>query len=375
MSSTELHLGVSLDGAGSHPAAWQQPGVAESLLDPDRLVSLARTAERGLFDFVSLDDSFDPPQSDAPHVPFALDATLSLARVAPATNRIGLVATATTTHTEPFHLSKNLATLDLVSAGRGAWQVAVSTSEQAAARFGRKQVQPLDELWAEADDAIEVVTRLWDSWEDDAVIRDRATGRYLDRDKVHYIDFVGEFFSVRGPSITPRSPQAQPPIVIRADNPSARQVAARRADIVIVAATTEDAARVARDQIREAVGAAGRDPDDVTILVRATVGAPHLRAELDALHAAPPHHSTLDLVGEAQQVAAVLHEWFAAGSVDGFLLQPDSVPQTLEWLTDDVVPILQELGSFRRSYDAGTLRDRLGLTRPTNRYERAEVAS
>ena len=375
MSAPSLHLGVSLDGAGSHPAAWQQPGVAETLLDPDRLVGLARIAERGLFDFVSLDESFDPPANDSPQVPFALDATLSLARVAPATSRIGLVATATTTHTEPFHLSKNLATLDLVSAGRGAWQVSVSTSEQAAARFGRKDVQPLEELWAEADDAIEVVTRLWDSWEDDAVIRDRSSGRYLDRSKVHYIDFTGEFFSVRGPSITPRSPQAQPPIVIDGDHPAERGVAARRADIVVVRATTEEDARAARNRIRDAVGGAGRDPDAVSVLVRATIGAPSVRAELDARLTRPPSLSTLDLVGDAQQVAAQLHEWFTSASADGFLLLPDSLPQTLPWLADDVVPILQELGSFRRFYDSGTLRERLGLTRPVNRYARPGVAS
>ncbi len=202
MTARPLHLGIALDSAGM------------ALFEPERLVELAQVAERAGLDFVSLDDGFDP----APDRP---DALLAMARIAPATTSIGLVATITTTHTEPFHVSKNVATLDFVSLGRAAWRVAVSTSDAAADRFGRKHPQPLDELYAEADDAIEVVTRLWDSWEDGAVIRDQSTGRYLDRDKVHYIDFEGPFFSVRGPSITPRSPQGQPLIFVDVrDEPS-----------------------------------------------------------------------------------------------------------------------------------------------------------
>ena len=165
-------MGIALDSAGV------------GLFEAERLVELARIAERADLDFVSLDDGFDPA-ADRP------DALLAMARLAPATTSIGLVATITTTHTEPFHVSKNVATLDFVSLGRAGWRVAVSTSDEAAKRFGRKEPAPLDELYAEAADAIEVVQRLWDSWEDDAVIRDKPTGRYIDREKVHYIDFEG----------------------------------------------------------------------------------------------------------------------------------------------------------------------------------------
>ncbi len=209
------HLGIALDCEG------------DALLSADRAVELALIAERAGIDFVSLDDGFDP----APDRP---DALLVMARLAPATTSIGLVATVTTTHTEPFHVSKNVASLDLVSGGRAGWRVAVSTSEEATRRFGRKGVQSLVELYAEAGDAIEVVSRLWDSWEDDAVIRDRPTGRYLDRAKVHYIDFEGPFFSVRGPSITPRSPQGQPLVFIDARDEPSRALASTRADIVLV---------------------------------------------------------------------------------------------------------------------------------------------
>ena len=134
--------------------------------------------------------------------------------------------------------------------------------------FGRKPAAPPAELWREAADAVEVVVRLWDSWEDDAVIRDVATGRYVDRDKLHYIDFAGEFFSVKGPSITPRSPQAHPLVVLRGDEArGSSRSPPRWADVVRVAAADLAAAHTARDRVRAAVAAAGRDPDDVAVLL------------------------------------------------------------------------------------------------------------
>ena len=153
-----------------------------------------------------------------------LDAVLIAARIAPLTTHIGLVPTAVTTHTEPFHLSTSLATLDYVSEGRAGWRPRVSTSPDEARHFGRREFPPLtqenvtdpavaahlSDLFDEAANAVEVVRRLWDSWEDDAVIRDVPAGRFVDRGKLHYIDFDGRWFAVRGPSITPRPPQGQP---------------------------------------------------------------------------------------------------------------------------------------------------------------------
>lgn len=373
MSKPHIHLGISLDGAGAHSAAWQLPGAAEKTLDPARLVALARTAERGNFDFVSLDDSFDLPTIAT--VPFRLDALLSFARVAPTTTSIGLIATVTTTHTEPFHVSKNLATLDLVSKGRAGWHVAVSTDQTAARLFGRKDPQPLDELWEEADEVIEVVTRLWDSWEDDAVIRDRQTGRYLDRDKVHYIDFEGKSFNVRGPSITPRSPQGQPLVVISAKDQASSAVAAARADIILIDDADIDAARIRRTELRAKIERLGRNPDDVSVLVTARVGESTLRTRLDTLAGGVlPTHS-LDLVGDAVHVAQELERWFKSGAVDGFLLQPDSLPESIDWLVDDVAPLLRGQGVIRNDQPIRTLRDRFGLARPQNRYANSKAHS
>ena len=162
-----------------------------------------------------------PARTD--HVRGRLDAVLIASRVAPLTSHIGLIPTVIVTHTEPFHISKAIATLDYVSTGRAGLQVRVSARPDEAALFGRRAFPPrragdsgdppaqlITELFDEAADYVEVVRRLWDSWEDGAEIRDVATGRFVDRDKLHYIDFAGEYFSVKGPSITPRPPQGQP---------------------------------------------------------------------------------------------------------------------------------------------------------------------
>ena len=357
-------LGVALDGVGAHPAAPTLLAATPSVLGAGRLVELARTAERGGFDFVTLHDSFDPADPASGELVFRLDALLALAHVAAATTTVGVIATVTTTHTEPFHVSKNVATLDLVSHGRAGWRVAVSTSSVAAQRFGRKDPAPIDELVAEADEVVDVVSRLWDSWEDDAVIRDVPTGRYLDRDKVHHVDFEGRFFRVRGPSITPRPPQGQPIVVVDVRDDASLSLAGRRADLAVIdAGTTADAASTAA-RLRDAAVAAGRAAGDVKVLVHARIGAPDLRRRLDDLTRVAD--GSLDLVGEPDDVARTMADW--AEAVDGFLLRPDALADTLDWVVDDVLPALRAGGLLADVPSGATLRDRIGLARPENRY-------
>ncbi|MEK8226139.1 LLM class flavin-dependent oxidoreductase [Oerskovia sp. M15] len=180
------------------------------LFDGQRLQELVATAERGVLDFALFDDTFSSSPRGTRRSA-AAGRGLVASRLAPRSTGIGLVATVSTTHTEPFHVSRAIATIDHVSTGRAAWQVSWSTSEAEAALFGRKEAQDTADAVAEAEEAIEVVSRLWDSWEDDAEIRDVPSDRFIDRDKVHYVDYDGVRFAVKGPSITPRSPQAQPP--------------------------------------------------------------------------------------------------------------------------------------------------------------------
>ena len=198
-----LHLAIALDGYGWHPEAWRYSADLQPVTSGRYWSNLATTAERGLLDFVTFDDALTAQRRRRPEIePRWLagrpDAVLVASRVAPVTSHIGLIPVATVTHTEPFHISKAIATLDFVSHGRAGWQVRVSGTAHEAELFGRRDVIGAD-LFDEASDAVEVVRRLWDSWEDDAIIRDVATGRFVDRDKLHYIDFAGKYFSVKGP--------------------------------------------------------------------------------------------------------------------------------------------------------------------------------
>jgi len=189
----QLHLGVALDGYGWHPQAWRATLVSDpgtpSVLSGRYWAELAATAERGLLDFLTIDDTLMPQPGrreriDPKRLAGRADAVLVAARIAPATQHIGLIPVATVTHTEPFHVSKSIATLDYVSHGRAGWQPRVSATTHEAALFGRRDGSQIP-LFEEAVEYVDVVRRLWDSWEDDAIIRDVATGRYVDVDKLH----------------------------------------------------------------------------------------------------------------------------------------------------------------------------------------------
>ncbi len=233
-----LHLAVALDGAGWHPAAWREPDARpDELLSAGYWAGLVAEAEAGRLDFVTFEDglALGPHRGRrvAGQVRGRLDAVLIAARVAPLTRGIGLVPTVVVTHTEPFHIAKAIATLDYVSGGRAGVRVRVSARPDEAAHVGRRAVPGPADLLAEAADYVEVIRRLWDSWEDDAEIRDAATGRFVDIARLHYIDFEGRWFSVRGPSITPRPPQGQPLVAALAHREPAWELAAACTDLAL----------------------------------------------------------------------------------------------------------------------------------------------
>jgi alkanesulfonate monooxygenase SsuD/methylene tetrahydromethanopterin reductase-like flavin-dependent oxidoreductase (luciferase family) len=355
------YLAVEVSGAGRHPGAHERSDARpDAILTAPYHVELAELAARAGADFLALADSFAEPADPLP----TLDAVAIAARVAPVVPGIGLVPTVTTTHTEPFHISKAIATLDLVSSGRAGWQPTVSRTPYEAELFGRKPAAPAAELWREAADAVEVVVRLWDSWEDDAVIRDAATGRYVDRDKLHYIDFTGEFFSVKGPSITPRSPQAHPLVVIR-EEPDSLAVAAAWADVVRVAAPDLAAAHDARVRIRDAVAGTGRNPDDVAVLldVETLIGADAAR-ELDAM--GPLEPSSVRVVDTADALVDLIGTAVRDGAADGVTLVPLALPSGLQVIADEVAPRLAARGLANPAAPGATLRERFGLARPAN---------
>ena len=387
MSAAPLHLAVALDGAGWHPAAWREPRVRPGdLFTAGYWAGLVQEAERGLLDFVTIEDSlglqssrYDGTDERTDQVRGRLDAVLVAARVAPLTSRVGLVPTATVTHTEPFHISKAVATLDYVSKGRAGWRVQVSARPGEAGHFGRRVLPawPADlgaALLDEAADYVEVVRRLWDSWEDDAEIRDASTGRFVDRAKLHYIDFEGERFSVKGPSITPRPPQGQPVVTALAHATIPYRLGARAADLVYVTPDDPDHARAIVEEVRAEQAAAGRARETVHVfgdLVVFLGGTPAAAAErkarLDERAGAAFTSDAHVFTGTPAQLADLLLRWQEAG-LTGFRLRPGAVPDDLEAITRGLVPHLRSLGVFRREYEAGTLRGLLGLPRPANRY-------
>ena len=396
MSAVPLHLAVALDGAGWHPAAWREPRARpRDLLTAGYWADLVLEAERGTLDFVTIEDSLGPQSSryDGPdertdQVRGRLDAVLIAARIAPLTSRIGLVPTATVTHTEPFHIAKALATLDYVSTGRAGWRVQVSGRPDEAALFGRRVIPPwkptdldtpavqqlLTELFDEAADFVEVVRRLWDSWEDDAEIRDAATGRFIDRAKLHYIDFEGARFSVKGPSITPRPPQGQPLVTALAHATIPYRLGARGSDLVYVTPADAEHGRTIVEQIRAEQAAAGRAGETVHIfgdlvvfLGETAAAAAERKARLDDRAGAAFTSDAHIFTGTPEQLADLLLGWRDAG-LTGFRLRPGVLSDDLEAITRGLVPLLQSRGVFRREYEASSLRGLLGLPRPANRY-------
>jgi alkanesulfonate monooxygenase SsuD/methylene tetrahydromethanopterin reductase-like flavin-dependent oxidoreductase (luciferase family) len=387
-----LHLAVALDGTGWHPASWREPGARPAeLLTAAYWTDLVQEAERGLLDLVTIEDSLVlqsehrfEPDTRTDHVRGRLDAVLVAARVAPLTTHIGLVPTAVVTHTEPFHLSKAIATLDYVSTGRAGIRVRVSARPDEAALFGRREIPPvrledgaLAELFDEAADYVEVLRRLWDSWEDDAEIRDVATGRFVDRDKLHYIDFTGAQFSVRGPSITPRPPQGQPIVSALAHRTVPYRLIARSADLGFVTPRDPADIQVILREIRAEQAAAGRSDDTVHVLGDLLVfldedagAAADRKARLDEQDGSELRSDARIFTGTPAQLADLVLEWRDAG-LSGVRLRPAGVAHDLPLITGGLVPELQRRGAFRTAYEADTLRGLLGLSRPANRYAAA----
>jgi alkanesulfonate monooxygenase SsuD/methylene tetrahydromethanopterin reductase-like flavin-dependent oxidoreductase (luciferase family) len=381
--STGLHLAVALDGTGWHPGSWREPDARPAdLLTPRYWTDLVREAERGLLDFVTIEDGLTLQSDDVlrvdertDRVRGRLDAVLIASRVAPSTSHIGLIPTAIATHTEPFHLSKAIATLDYVSSGRAGIRVQVSASRDAAGHFGRRDVPELvDELFDEAADYVEVLRRLWDSWEDDAEIRDVSTGRFVDRNKLHYIDFDGKKFSVKGPSITPRPPQGQPIVAALGHGDVGYRLIAASTDVGFV--TPHDAAETAA--IVDAISshrATGDAPvrvfaDLVVFLADTPAEASARRQRLDELAGSEYASDAEIFVGTPEQLADLLQQWHAAGAA-GFRLRPATLPHDLLQITDGLVPELRKRGVYRDAYAAPILRGLLGLPRPANRYATA----
>lgn len=433
----ELHIGLNVLNSGVHTAAWRyDDGDPFHFVDIDFYTRVARIAERGTLDALFLADG--PGLREDPRVKptQALEPTVLLTAMAAVTERIGLIATASTTFNDPYNLARRLASLDHISRGRLGWNAVTTYDSVVAPNFGLPELPHHDDRYARAEEFVDVAKKLWDSWEDGALVGDRESGLFADSERIHAIEHDGPQFSVRGPLNVPRSPQGRPVLVQAGSSEQGRDFAARSAEAVFAAQTTFDGAKSYYDDLKARARGHGRDPDSLKVLpgVFTVIGsteaeAKRRKAELDDLvdqgpglaklagqlgvdvsdleldkplpeHALPDKadfagsHGFLDaivalsrdrdltvrdlldrlggghrlVVGSAEQVADTLEHWFREGAADGFNIMPDVFPSGAEVLVDHVVPELRRRGVFRREYTGRTLREHLGLRRPTSSF-------
>lgn len=391
-----LHTAVALDGVGWHPAAWREDAdSARRLHEADYWLGLALQAERGHLDLLTIEDTFalqtetygrPAPRTD--RVRGRLESVLLASRIAPLTSHVGLVPTIVTTHTEPFHVAKAIATLDYVSTGRAGVRLKVGAIRHEARLVGRREFpefgidqfhslgisEVMAEAFEEAADVGEVLRRLWDSWEDDAEIRDVATGRFVDRDKLHYVDFTGPRFSVKGPLTVPRPPQGQPIVSVLAHETRPYQLGVRQSDLIYATPQGPEHAAAIVAQVRgleeaeQRTGPPARVFGDVLVVLGDTESDARSRLErLDALAGEPLTSDALVHAGTASTLADLVERWAEAG-VDGVRFRPATHAADLTRIVEEAVPELQRRDLQRVGYPGSTLRENLGLPRPASRY-------
>lgn len=434
-----IKLGLSMRQLGYHAAGWRHPDVpAGGAMDIDYFVRVARTAERGLFDMVFLADGIGLREQDKPAGSLCrsnrnveLEPLTLLSALAMKTERIGLVATASTTYNEPYHIARKFASLDHISHGRAGWNVVTSWSEAEARNFNREQHLEYDLRYDRAAEFVEVVKGLWDSWEDDAFVHDKESGVFFHDDKMHVLNHKGKHFSVAGPLTVARSPQGWPVIVQAGASEQGQEIAAASADIVFTAQTDLGDAKAYYSSVKQRLARYGRSEDDLKILpgllpivgrtkeeakqkhqllqdlIHPLVGLAHVYGPMGDLSSYPidgPVPEPVDpqlrsrakvllelarsrnlsirelyltvsagrghrtIIGTPETIADAMEEWIDASAADGFNIVPSHLPGGIDDFVELVVPELQRRGVYRTEYEGTTLREHLGVPRPANRF-------
>ncbi|WP_075289301.1 LLM class flavin-dependent oxidoreductase [Pararhizobium arenae] len=439
MSDTrKLHLGAFMRPVSLHTGAWRYPGAyPDANFNFHHIKSFAQKLEAAKFDAFFMADHLAvlnmPIEAlRRSHTVTSFEPFTLLSALASVTERIGLVATASTTFDEPYHVARRFASLDHISGGRAGWNIVTTANPDAALNFGLDDMVEHGERYVRAREFFDVVTGLWDSFADDAFIRDAESGIFFDPDKLHVLDHQGPELKVRGPLNIARPPQGWPVIVQAGQSEPGRQLAAETAEVVFCAPRDLVAGKALYADIKGRLAVAGRGRDDLKILPAAFIvigdtveDARRKRLELDSLvhydsaiaslsialgHDAsgfdpdaplPPIPETnasksgraqvvklaeeegltvrqlaqryggyagLAFVGTAETVAEEMSAWLSEEGSDGFNVVFPYLPQGLDDVVEKLVPELQRRGLFRTEYDGTTLRDHLGLQRPNNRF-------
>ncbi|GJD53791.1 Nitrilotriacetate monooxygenase component A [Methylobacterium crusticola] len=437
-SRRQLKLGAFMRPVSIHTGAWRYPGAApDANFNFAHLKRFAQTLEEAKFDAFFMADHLAllnmPMEAlKRSHTATSFEPFTLLSALAAVTERIGLVATASTTFDQPFHIARRFASLDHISGGRAGWNIVTTSNPDAALNFGLDDHVPHDERYVRAREFYDVVTGLWDSWADDAFVRDAQSGIYFDPDRLHVLDHKGAHLSVRGPLHIARPVQGWPVIVQAGASEPGRRLAAETAEVVFAAHGSLAEGQAFYADVKGRMAAAGRPRDALKILPGAFVvvgetdaEARAKRARLDSLvhydsalaslSVALGHDASrfdpdaplpeipetnasrsgreraialarrenltvrqlaqrlggyagLAFVGTPRTIADGMEEWLETEGSDGFNVMFPDLPGGLDDFVRTVVPELQDRGLFRRAYDGTTLRDHLGLARPPNRF-------
>jgi alkanesulfonate monooxygenase len=437
-NSRQLRLGAFMRPISIHTAAWRYPGAfPDANFNFPHLKRFAQKLERGKFDAFFMADHLavlnmpmEALKRSATVTSF--DPLVLLPALAVVTEHLGLIATASTTYNEPYHVARKFASLDHLSGGRAGWNVVTSGNPDESMNFGLDQHLEHTTRYRRAREFFDVVTGLWDSWADDAFIRDVETGIYFDPARLHVLNHRGEFLKVRGPLNIARPVQGWPVIVQAGASEAGRQLAAETAEVIFGAGSNIANARAFYADVKGRMEKLGRDPDHLKVLPGAFVvvgdsvaEAREKRARLDSLvhydsaiaslsialgHDAsrfdpdgplpviPESNASrsgreriielaqrekltvrqlaqrvggyggLAFVGTPATIANQMEEWLYTEACDGFNVMFPYLPAGLDDFVDRVVPELQRRGLFRHEYEGATLRENLGLPRPENRF-------
>lgn len=262
----QMHMGVFVLGTGNHSAGWRWEGAATSHMQLPVMQQIARIAERGKFDLLFISDSMVMNPGDHPSFLCRFEPTTLISVLSATTTHIGLGATVSTSFNEPFNVARIFGSIDHISNGRAAWNVVTSSNAAAALNFNLDQHLEHELRYERAQEFVDVVKGLWDCWEDGAIVADKATGQYVDADKVRPLNHKGRFFRVKGPINMARCPQGHPVIIQAGGSPSGLELAARTTDVVFSVVQELEPAKAAYADLKGRMAKYGRHPDEIAVL-------------------------------------------------------------------------------------------------------------
>ncbi|WP_057914981.1 NtaA/DmoA family FMN-dependent monooxygenase [Peribacillus muralis] len=374
MIERKLKLGGIIDGVGWNYFGWRHPDIpANASENIDFYVEKAIQLENAKFDAIFLADVSHIGPGMIPHYLSMFEGISILSALSMVTHSIGLTATIATSYADPFTVARQIASLDKISNGRAGWN-AITSNPGGLANYSRTHLRKSD-LYPLKEEFLEIVEGLWDSYEDDAFIRDKKSGVFYDPSKMHSLNYTGNYFSVDGPLNISRSRQGRP-VVFQAGTSSAfMDIAAKQAEVIMAPGDNFDYLKGFTAELKRRVENQGRSPNDLLIMPSHSpiVG----KTEKDALEKLREIESLMpighrlprpQLMGSAENVAEKIEHWYREGVMDILLIRQD-YPAGFEDFIKLVIPILQEKGIFKKEYEANTLRGNLELPYPENMYK------